>query len=98
VLSPQYLIWVLPLIAIVEREHDPWWLVVCAFTTLIFPFGYGLIVSPPGSPAPPSFPPLLLITIGVRNVLLVAATVRFLVRSRARQEAEPRELTRSAVG
>lgn len=98
VLSPQYLIWVLPLLAIVDREYDPWWLLVCALTTLIFPFGYGLIVSPPGSTAPPSFPPLLLITIGVRNTLLVAATVRFLLRSRAGQEAEPCELSRSPLG
>jgi hypothetical protein len=76
VLSPQYLIWVLPLVAIVERDYDPLWLLVCLLTTVVFPFEY-LQLHPVGSGPPASFPLFLLGTIGLRNGLLVAATVRF---------------------
>ena len=81
VLSPQYLIWVLPLIAIVERDYDLVWLAVCALTTLIFPFAYdstGLR----GQPMPAEYPLYFPALIAVRNVLLVVATVRFAMRPR----------------
>jgi hypothetical protein len=79
VLSPQYLIWVLPLIAIMERDYDPVWLAVCALTTLIFPFAYdstGLR----GRPMPAEYPLYFPALIAVRNALLVVATVRFAIR------------------
>jgi hypothetical protein len=79
VLSPQYLIWVLPLIAIVERDYDLVWLAVCAMTTLIFPFAYdstGLR----GQPMPAEYPLYFPALIAVRNALLIVAAVRFATR------------------
>jgi hypothetical protein len=79
VLSPQYLIWVLPLIAIMERDYGLVWLAVCALTTLIFPFAYdstGLR----GKPMPAEYPLYLPALIAVRNALLIVATVRFAMR------------------
>lgn len=76
VLSPQYLIWALPLVAIVERDYDLVWLAVCALTTLIFPFAYdstGLR----GRPMPAQYPLYFPALIAVRNALLLVATVRF---------------------
>jgi hypothetical protein len=96
VLSPQYLAWFLPLVAIVERDWDVAWLLVGAATTLVFPFAYRE-VHPVGSGPPPEFPLPLLGAIALRNVLLVAAAVRFLRRPGARSEAEPRRLSRAPV-
>ena len=76
VLSPQYLVWVLPLVAIVERDYDPVWLAVCALTTLIFPFAYdstGLR----GQSMPAEYPMYFPALIAIRNAALVFATVRF---------------------
>ncbi|HLW00678.1 MAG TPA: glycosyltransferase family 87 protein [Ktedonobacterales bacterium] len=77
-LSPQYIIWILPLVAYVEG-FDLLWLGVCALTTLIFPFIYQtrhpiLLV-----PTNPQFLP----TIALRNTLLVVATV-LAIRGRRR--------------
>jgi hypothetical protein len=67
-LSPQYVMWILPLVAYVEG-FDLLWLTICALTTLIFPFTYQtrhpiLLV-----PTNPAFLP----TIALRNAFLVAA-------------------------
>ena len=80
VLSPQYLIWVLPLVAIVEREYDLLWLAVCALTTLIFPFAYDA-TGMRGRPMPAAYPLAFTALIAVRNGLLLAATARFATRS-----------------
>jgi hypothetical protein len=88
VLSPQYLIWVLPLIAIVERDYDVVWLAVCALTTLIFPFAYdstGLR----GQPMPGEYPLYFPALIAVRNALLITATVRFATRHARTQAPAP---------
>jgi hypothetical protein len=88
VLSPQYLIWVLPLIAIVERRYDVVWLAVCALTTLIFPFAYdstGLR----GQPMPAEYPLYFPALIAVRNALLIVATMRFATRPARVQAAAP---------
>lgn len=77
VLSPQYLIWVLPLLAIANRGYDPLWLLVCLLTTLVFPFAYQQ-VHPVGPGPPASYPAFLLGLIALRNAALVVATVRFL--------------------
>lgn len=77
VLSPQYLLWVLPFIAIVHGRYDRLWLLVCVLTTLVFPFGY--LQLHPGAPGrPASYPAFLLGLIALRNAALVVATVRFL--------------------
>jgi hypothetical protein len=80
VLSPQYLIWVLPFIAIVVRRFDPVWLAICVVTTIVFPFGYlQLHPGPPGHLA--NYPVFLLGLIALRNAVLVVATARFLATS-----------------
>ncbi|HEV7128159.1 MAG TPA: glycosyltransferase 87 family protein [Ktedonobacterales bacterium] len=71
IFSPQYLIWVLPLVAYV-MELDLLWLAVGVLTTLIYPFLYF------------AHPHILLVAadwrflpaIALRNVLLVVVTVR----------------------
>jgi hypothetical protein len=81
VFSPQYLMWVLPLVAIVEGEYDTVWLAICALTTLIFPYAYDW-TGMRGRPMPASYPLYLPALIATRNVLLVVATVRFARRGR----------------
>jgi hypothetical protein len=96
VLSPQYLVWVLPLIAVADGGYDPLWLVVCLLTTLVFPFGYEQ-VHPSGS-GPPSFPDLLLGLIALRNAALVVATVRLVRASRLRSGSQRHPLPGATVG
>ncbi|TMC06293.1 MAG: DUF2029 domain-containing protein [Chloroflexi bacterium] len=86
VLSPQYLIWVLPFLAILLRRFDPVWLAVCVLTVAEFPFGYlALHPGPPGHLAP--YPGFLFVLIALRNAALVVAIVRFLIASSARAAA-----------
>jgi hypothetical protein len=79
VFSPQYLIWVLPLVAIAEAEYDLIWLAICLLTTLIFPYAYdwaglhGLGLR--------DYPLFFSALIAVRNGLLLLVTVRFAQRS-----------------
>jgi hypothetical protein len=73
VLSPQYLIWVVPLVALVEGRFNPLWIAVCVLTTLIYPFAYrGFQLY--GLSTPDSYPLVFLGLIGARNALLLAAT------------------------
>lgn len=85
-LSPQYIIWILPLVAYVEG-YDSLWLIICALTTLIYPFIYQtrhpILLVPTNS----AFLP----TITLRNVLLVVATVRAVRGGQVRRDLE-REL------
>ncbi|HZV52376.1 MAG TPA: glycosyltransferase 87 family protein [Candidatus Dormibacteraeota bacterium] len=94
VLSPQYLIWALPLVAFLERGHRRRWLGVCALTTAVFPFGYELS-SLHGTGAP-AYPEPFLALIAARNALLVASTVG-LLRSVPAAEPEPRRLVGSVL-
>ncbi len=96
VFSPQYLIWVLPFIAIVERRYNPAWLVVCALTTLIYPIAYsGLAID--GSAPPVEFPLWFLGAIALRNFVMVAASLRFLSWTPPQASLEAREWPRSSV-
>jgi hypothetical protein len=93
VFSPQYLMWVVPMVAITEGEYDGVWLAICALTTLIFPYAYdwaGLH----GSGTPDRYPFFFSGLIAARNVLMVVATAQFVRRSLARVEAAP-DLARS---
>jgi hypothetical protein len=79
VLSTQYLIWVLPLVAM-ELELDPVWILICVLTALIFPGLYFLTAlidqAPEATATSYSWP--FLVAIAMRNALLVAATLRVL--------------------
>jgi hypothetical protein len=78
VFSPQYLIWVIPLVAAMDRRYDLVWLPVCVLTTLIYPFAYrGFLLV--GLTTPDSYPVVFLALIGARNALLVAAAIRLLL-------------------
>jgi hypothetical protein len=80
VFSPQYLMWVLPMIALVEKEYDVVWLAICGLTTMVFPYAYdwaGLH----GTGTPSSYPLFFPGLIAVRNGLLVLAAARFMRRS-----------------
>lgn len=77
VLSPQYLIWALPLVAIAGGDYDPLWLLVCALTVLEFPFAFAQL-HPVGSGPPAAYPTLLLVLVALRNAALVVAAVRLL--------------------
>ena len=80
-LSPQYLLWILPLVAYVAG-FDLLWLVICALTTLIFPFIYQTRHPILTVPTNPAFYP----TIALRNALLVLATIQA-VRGRRQMRA-----------
>jgi hypothetical protein len=84
VFSPQYLIWVIPLVVLVERDYDPLWIGVCVLTTLIYPFAYRS-AQLYGLATPESYPLVFLGLIAARNALLVAVTARELLPHRGAQ-------------
>jgi Glycosyltransferase family 87 len=92
VFSPQYLMWVVPMVAIVEREYDGFWLAICALTTLIFPYGYDFAGLHGAAAA--SYPAFFPALIALRNALLVVAFARFARRSLLARAAAP-DLARS---
>jgi hypothetical protein len=93
VFSPQYLMWVVPMVAIMGPDYDWAWLAICALTTLIFPYGYDL-AGLHGAGTPASYPPLFSGVIALRNALLVVAAARFARRSLLAGAAAP-ERTRT---
>jgi glycosyl transferase family 87 len=76
IFSPQYVIWVLPIVAAVEG-FSLIWVVIGALTTLNFPIIYGLRAPIWDSPFSWQFMPV----IAVRNLLLLYATLRAIFRS-----------------
>lgn len=90
VFSPQYLMWVMPMVAITERDYDGVWLAVCALTTMIFPNAYDL-ASLHGMATPKSYPAFFPALIALRNGLLVVAVVRYARRSLAAAASESRQ-------
>lgn len=71
IFSPQYLIWIAPFIAEVYG-FDGLWLLVCALTTLIFPYLYAM--RKPIQTV--TYNPVFLPFVGLRNLLLLSATLR----------------------
>jgi hypothetical protein len=75
VLSAQYLLWVLPFIAVVYGL-DLVWLAICALTTLEYPILVA-ILSPTWET---TYDPLFLGVVALRNALLLIATIRVITQ------------------
>jgi hypothetical protein len=75
IFSPQYIIWVLPIVAAVEG-FSLLWVTIGLLTTLDFPIVYGLRAPIWDSPFSWQFMPV----IAARNLLLLYATLRAMLR------------------
>jgi len=87
VFSPQYLIWVTPLVALLGRAHWQWllcWGLVCALTTFMFPLHYHSLQEIQQFYA----------IICVRNLLLLGIACTLLISSQRRPT--PREVSMNA--
>ena len=76
VLSAQYLLWILPFVAVVY-ELDLLWLAICVLTTLEYPILASNLASSWGE----TYDPLFLGVLALRNALLVIATIRVIIQS-----------------
>ena len=74
VFSPQYLIWALPLVALIE-DFDPVWIVISLLTTLVYPVLYE-VDRLHGNGTPGRYTVHFLGVIAIRNALLLWATYR----------------------
>ncbi|HET7466365.1 MAG TPA: hypothetical protein VFL29_06845, partial [Candidatus Dormibacteraeota bacterium] len=98
VFSPQYVLWVVPLVAM-ELGMDPIWILICVLTTLIYPTLYyltSLIDQPPELTSHDYAVPFLA-AIATRNLLLVAAAVS-LLRYRPPAASRPADAAPRAPG
>jgi hypothetical protein len=89
IFSPQYLIWITPFVAEVFG-FDGLWLLICALTTLIFPYLYGLRNPIQTVTYDWAFMPV----VAIRNILLLSFTLRAILsagplRSRRSVAAPP---------
>ena len=75
VLSAQYLLWILPFVAVVY-ELDLLWLAICVLTTLEYP----ILASNLAPTWKETYDPLFLGVLALRNVLLVIATIRVIIQ------------------
>ncbi|HEX8731707.1 MAG TPA: hypothetical protein VF725_06560 [Ktedonobacterales bacterium] len=80
IFSPQYLVWLAPFVAEVYG-FDALWLVICALTTLIFPYLYSIRDPILTVPYDWAFMP----TVALRNVLLLSFTLRAILGVAARR-------------
>jgi hypothetical protein len=88
VLSAQYLLWILPFVAVVY-ELDLLWLAICILTTLEYPILAANLAPMWGE----TYDPFFLGVLALRNVLLVIATIRVIVqpsKTRSPQDAKQR--------
>lgn len=83
IFSPQYLIWLLPVVAAVEG-FDLLWLAICVLTTLNYPIIYQMRHPIWTVPYTPEFMP----TLAVRNLLLLYVTVRAIIGPRGVSPAQ----------
>jgi hypothetical protein len=92
VFSPQYLLWLIPLIAysgIPNRTLTLTWIAVCVLTSLIFPGYYSFAPNGNSLPHMPGFLPIL----AVRNGLMVALAFAYLLNvNKARERLAPSSL------
>jgi hypothetical protein len=93
VFSPQYLIWLAPLVAYVQGLDLAWlllWSMVSVLTTVIYPYLYSVTYRIADAPSVPAFYP----TVALRNVCFALVMVCFLfdvrgLRSRPRYKLPP---------
>lgn len=76
IFSPQYMIWITPFVAEVYGL-DAVWLIICALTTLIFPYLYGIRNPIQTVTYDWAFLPV----VAIRNLFLLWATVRAILQS-----------------
>ncbi len=81
IFSPQYLIWISPFVAEVYG-FDGLWLLVCAVTTVIFPYLYGMRNPIQTVTYNWAFLPV----VGLRNILLLSFTLRAILSPAAPQD------------
>jgi hypothetical protein len=95
VFSPQYLIWIIPLLAYAGQADRRWlvpWLVICLLTTWVYPYIY-LLTNVVNVPHIPTFYPV----VTIRNILLFAFTLALLVYYGRRQSyGEPQPIEAGA--
>jgi hypothetical protein len=87
VFSPQYLLWLMPLMAMVgpgNRRMRRAWIGISLLTTLIYPFWYGAITYTHGSSSAPGFLPAILL----RDGLFLAVTLAYLFNFRHFREPD----------
>jgi hypothetical protein len=86
VLSPQYMIWLIPFLAVAHGRTGRWarrlFLPACVLTTLIYPLTYGWLLT---------FQPWAIGLLNARNALLVALLVVLLVGNGPRVESATSE-------
>ena len=75
VLSAQYLLWILPFVAVVY-ELDLLWLAICILTTLEYP----ILAANLAPTWKETYDPLFLGVLALRNALLVIATIRVIIQ------------------
>lgn len=75
VFSTQYIVWLMPLVAVVEGFDWPW-LLMCLLTAWDYPILYSIF----GPTMMRQYDPLLLGVIAARNILLLVATARLFRR------------------
>ena len=88
VLSAQYVLWVTPVLAVVEGFRFRW-LAVCLLTALVFPLLFQVAVQYQPTIR---YSSVFMVAIAARNLLLVACTVRFLVATRSAPAERAAEL------
>ncbi len=77
VFSPQYLIWIVPLLAYSGAFDSLWlvtWVSISLLTTIVYPYLYTRTLSATGAPYVPGF----IQSVAVRNALLVLLTLAYL--------------------
>jgi hypothetical protein len=80
VFSPQYLIWIIPLIAYIGQRKQVWvisWCAICLLTTMIYPYIYQMAGSSLHTPETPLFFPV----VTLRNFLLAGFVIYLLISS-----------------
>lgn len=66
ILSPQYMFWIVPFVALLPRRQALWLVVACLLTTFVYPLNYKQFIAQE---------PSLLLAVNIRNAMLVVLFV-----------------------